>query len=122
VRALVLVVAMTLAVPARAEKGHRARGIARAPAAAAALANPLDGDPAAVAAGGKLYGIHCARCHDADAGRGGRAPVIPSAATTGRPGALFWFITNGDLRKGMPSWSRLPRGQRWQIVTFLDSR
>jgi len=38
------------------------------------------------------------------------------------PGELFWFITSGDLNKGMPSWSQLPKQQRWQIVTFLESR
>jgi hypothetical protein len=38
------------------------------------------------------------------------------------PGELFWFITNGDLNKGMPSWSQLPKQQRWQIVTFLESK
>jgi hypothetical protein len=35
--------------------------------------------------------------------------------------ALFNFLTNGDLRHGMPSWSRLPEQRRWQIVTYLKS-
>jgi hypothetical protein len=37
------------------------------------------------------------------------------------PGALFWILTNGVVRHGMPVWSKLPEAQRWQIVTFLMS-
>jgi len=37
------------------------------------------------------------------------------------PGEIFWVITNGVVRRGMPSWSRLPEIQRWQIVTYLES-
>ena len=37
-------------------------------------------------------------------------------------GVLFWYLTNGDLRAGMPSWSRLPEAQRWQIATFLKAQ
>ncbi|HEX7895050.1 MAG TPA: cytochrome c, partial [Terriglobales bacterium] len=34
-------------------------------------------------------------------------------------GTLFWKITNGNARKGMPSFSKLPEQQRWQLVLFL---
>jgi len=34
-------------------------------------------------------------------------------------GALFWKITNGNLGRGMPSFSALPEAQRWQLVLFL---
>jgi len=34
---------------------------------------------------------------------------------------LFWFLRNGNLRQGMPSWSGLPDQQRWQIVSFLKT-
>jgi hypothetical protein len=37
------------------------------------------------------------------------------------PGEIFWVVTNGVVRHGMPSWSKLPEAQRWQIVTFLQS-
>ncbi|HXN22460.1 MAG TPA: hypothetical protein VOA41_06930 [Candidatus Dormibacteraeota bacterium] len=39
----------------------------------------------------------------------------------GLPGDLFWFLTKGELRAGVPSWSRLPEAQRWQIVSYLKS-
>ena len=34
------------------------------------------------------------------------------------PGTLFWILTNGVVRRGMPVWSKLPEPQRWQIVTY----
>jgi hypothetical protein len=34
---------------------------------------------------------------------------------------LFWILTNGVVRQGMPVWSKLPEPQRWQIVTFVKS-
>jgi mono/diheme cytochrome c family protein len=36
-------------------------------------------------------------------------------------GEIFWIISNGVIRHGMPSWTRLPGPERWQIVTFLRS-
>lgn len=36
-------------------------------------------------------------------------------------GELEWFLRQGDLRKGMPSWSSLPQAQRWQVVAYLRS-
>ena len=37
------------------------------------------------------------------------------------PGELQWLLTNGSLKHGMPSWSRLPEPQRWQIVAYLQA-
>jgi hypothetical protein len=37
------------------------------------------------------------------------------------PGTIFWILTNGVVRRGMPVWSRLPEQQRWQIVSYLKS-
>ena len=36
-------------------------------------------------------------------------------------GALFWFITKGDVKDGMPAWAGLPEKERWQIVTYLKT-
>lgn len=83
--------------------------------------NPLAGDQN-IAAGQKLFERHCAECHGAQ-GRGSkRAPeLVPTIVRQSSPGDLFWLISNGVVRKGMPSWSKLPEPQRWQIVTYLDS-
>jgi hypothetical protein len=34
-------------------------------------------------------------------------------------GVLFWKITNGNPDRGMPSFSRLPDLQRWQLILHL---
>ena len=34
-------------------------------------------------------------------------------------GALFWKISSGNTHAGMPSFSFLPAGQRWQLVLHL---
>lgn len=96
--------------------------IAVVPAEDQARINPLANDPDAVAAGRKLYERHCGSCHG-DGGENGRRG--PSLAVTeiqnASEGALFWAITNGNVRAGMPVWSKLPEPQRWQIVMYLKS-
>ena len=42
-----------------------------------------------------------------------------SAVQQQTDGTLFWKITNGNPDRGMPSFSRLPELQRWQIVLHL---
>jgi len=84
--------------------------------------NPLEADPEAAAAGGKLYEQHCAECHGKKAGGTKRAPsLVGREVQQAPPGALFWVVTNGVVRRGMPVWSKLPEPERWQIVTFLKS-
>lgn len=75
-----------------------------------------------VKAGGKLFTQHCAACHGVDAQGTTRAPSLQTPSVQGRPDdALVQFLTDGDLRKGMPSWSRLPVERRWQLARFLKS-
>ena len=81
--------------------------------------NPMAGNPNAVPAGRKLFVQHCAGCHGKDAGGGKHAPPLDRMARTGDE--IFRILTNGVVRRGMPSWSKLPEPQRWQIVTYLKS-
>jgi len=84
--------------------------------------NPYAGQGDAWSAGEKLFKRHCAECHALD-GRGRehapdlQSPIIQMTS----PGRLFWFLKNGNLKEGMPSWSKLPEQQRWQLVTYLQS-
>ena len=96
--------------------------LSEAPEKARARKNPLAGDPEAVAAGGKLFQQHCAECHGQKAG-GTRHGVslLGEEVQQATPGTLFWVLTNGVVRRGMPVWSKVPEQQRWQIVTFLQS-
>ncbi len=96
--------------------------LAQVPEAARARANPLANDPEAVAAGGKLFARHCAECHGANAEGGHKGPNLRAPEVqNATPGALFWVMTNGVVRSGMPVWSKLPEPQRWQIVTYVKS-
>jgi len=98
-------------------------GFRNAPASAAQTPNPLAGSAQAAAGGKKLYSQNCAQCHGNNLQGMGPAPTLLSGAVKGATaGELFWFITNGDLNKGMPGWPQLPKQQRWQIVSFLQSQ
>jgi len=97
--------------------------LAHVPERAKAERNPLMQDPNAVAAGGKLFGQRCAECHGERAEGTHRGPsLVDEQVRQATPGALFWILTNGVVRHGMPDWSKLPERERWQIVTFLKSR
>jgi mono/diheme cytochrome c family protein len=94
----------------------------RAPAEAAAKLNPLAHRPEAAAGGQKLFHRNCVECHGAD----GSGLVKKHAADLQLPfvqaqtdGTLFWKITNGNPDRGMPSFSKLPELQRWQLVLYL---
>jgi len=93
-----------------------------APASAAAVKNPYDHSASAAAAGQQAYSKSCAQCHGKNLQGMGPAPALDSETVRkAKPGELFWFITTGKPTSGMPSWSNLPKNQRWQIVTFLQS-
>ena len=96
--------------------------LAKVPAKAASRKNPLESDADAVAAGGKLFELHCAECHGANADGGRKGPSLRAQEVQqATPGTLFWLLTNGVVRKGMPVWSRLPEPQRWQLVRYIKS-
>ena len=95
--------------------------LARVPQKARGKSNPFQTDPTAAIAGRKLFGQYCAECHGRTAEGSTRAPSLQSAPRETQPGEMFWIITNGVVRHGMPSWSKLPDAQRWQIVAFLFS-
>ena len=60
-------------------------------------------------------------CHKANgAGDGGKKPGLGGGRLKpATDGDLEWFLRQGDLMHGMPSWSSLPETQRWQIVAYL---
>ncbi|HZB87347.1 MAG TPA: c-type cytochrome [Terracidiphilus sp.] len=96
---------------------------AHVPAKDHAQLNPLAGKAEAVAAGALLYGDHCQQCHHADArGDGHKRPSLRSdSIKAATDGDIQWFLRQGDLAHGMPSWSSLPQAQRWQIIAYLRS-
>jgi mono/diheme cytochrome c family protein len=122
----VLLVGMAAAQTSNSEAQNPAKSVyaelAKVPAKAAGRHNPLEADPEAVAAGGKLFEQHCAECHGANANGGKKGPSLRAEEVQqSTPGSLFWLLTNGVVRKGMPVWSRLPEPQRWQLVSYIKS-
>jgi mono/diheme cytochrome c family protein len=110
--------------PARSasEKKWTFDEIKNAPEKARLRTNPFQDDPDASVAGGKLYQRECSECHGIKAEGGQRAPsLLRDEVQQATPGTLFWVLTNGVVRHGMPVWSKLPEPQRWQVVTFLKS-
>lgn len=108
--------ALALAATTRSHWDH-------VPAKDHARANPLAGRSNAIAAGALVYRDHCAQCHRADArGDGHKRPSLRGGDLREvTDGDIEWFLRQGDLAHGMPSWSSLPIEQRWQIVTYLRS-
>jgi mono/diheme cytochrome c family protein len=94
-----------------------------APPEAATRVNPLLNRSDATAGGEKLFQQRCATCHGED-GRGtARAPNLNGREVQAQTdGELFWKISTGNTRPGMPAFSFLPEPQRWQLVLSLRRR
>jgi glucose/arabinose dehydrogenase len=93
-----------------------------APTSSAEMKNPFAGQSDAVPAGAKLYATNCASCHGPTGQGTGNIPSIVEGPTQTVPdGEVFWFITTGSVKNGMPAWNTLPEEQRWQIVSFVKS-
>ena len=93
-----------------------------APASSNQLKNPYAGQPAAVAAGSRLYATNCGGCHGTRGSGTGNIPRLSEGPTqSASDGEVFWFITTGAVDSGMPPFASLPERQRWQIVTYLKS-
>ena len=92
----------------------------KAPAEAASRRNPLAGNATAGAGGRKLFIRNCRECHGEDGSGLKQAADLQLPVVQQQPdGTLFWKITNGNPRRGMPSFSSLPEMQRWQLVLHL---
>lgn len=115
---LCLIFAATLAIAAASSSHWQ-----HVPAKDREQANPFAGSPQAAAAGALVYRDHCMQCHKTDAmGDGRKKPALRSESIrSASDGDLEWFLRQGDLRRGMPSWSSLPKAQRWQVIAYLRS-
>ena len=118
--AILLLGGGTLAMLGAQNVAYRPDGDWQAPRQAAARSNPLPATAEIVGGGRKLFLRHCAECHGSD-GQGGKraADLLLPVVQEQSDGALFWKISNGNPRRGMPSWGRLPEPQRWQLVLYL---
>ena len=93
------------------------------PARERARSNPYHEHPGAIQAGRLLFSDHCTQCHGDNAQGVSKRPSLRTqrVQSEATEGDLHWLLANGFLRRGMPSWSKLPDQQLWQIVAFLKS-
>jgi glucose/arabinose dehydrogenase/cytochrome c553 len=93
-----------------------------APASAGQMKNPLAAQSGAAAIGGQLYAVNCVGCHGRQGEGAGNIPALKSPAVQAtNEGELFWFITQGNVSNGMPSWASLTEERRWQIISYLKA-
>jgi mono/diheme cytochrome c family protein len=116
----VLLLALGLAAAASATTdGSWPKGV---PDRDRARTNPYVGQKDAIAAGARVFRDHCAKCHGQDAEGRGKKPSLRSARVQGATdGEIFWLLKNGNLAKGMPTWSKLPEDTRWQVIAYVKS-
>ena len=121
-RVAVLVVCVALPVLAISIAAGDGRWQVKVPSDAKQRINPMANESSAIAAGAKLFQQNCATCHGKHAeGRAKHPDLHSDRVRNATPGELEWLLKNGSLKNGMPSWSRLPEPQRWQLVSFLKS-
>ena len=95
-----------------------------APEDAVAKPNPLATKPEVAAGGRKLFIRNCAECHGQDGSgmeKKHSADFHLPAVQEQSDGTIFWKITNGNAGRGMPSFSKIPELQRWQLVLYIRS-
>jgi mono/diheme cytochrome c family protein len=109
-----------------AHEGHKHR---HAPKSARRLKNPLPASDENIAAGRALFGQHCAVCHGED----GKAKTEMAASMKVKPadltdramhgitdGEIYWVITNGIKRSGMPAFkAKASDTERWQMALYV---
>jgi mono/diheme cytochrome c family protein len=84
--------------------------------------NPFAGQSDAIQAGSRVFADHCAKCHGPDAlGLDNRPSLRSDRVQHAADGEIAWLLKNGNLAKGMPSWSALPEPTRWQIISYVKS-
>jgi cytochrome c oxidase cbb3-type subunit 3 len=93
------------------------------PARAHEEVNPYRGQGDAIAAGRRIFVDRCSHCHGEDAEGTKKRPPLTSERIQHQAseGDLHWLLVNGNMRKGMPSWSKLPDQQLWQVISYLKS-
>lgn len=121
-RRWMLCVIVALALCAAAQNlSYRQDPLWKAPPQAAELKNPLPASAEMTGGGRRMFERNCAQCHGRE-GSGfasNAADLQLPAVQQQSDGALFWKITNGNPRRGMPSFSGFSENQRWQLVLYV---
>lgn len=97
--------------------------LAKIPARDHERQNPYHGQDDAIAAGRRIFLDHCAQCHGQDAQGTKKRPPLRSQRVQQQAteGDIHWLLVNGNMKKGMPSWAKLPDQQLWQVISYVKS-
>ena len=97
--------------------------LARVPGKDHERSNPYQGQTDAIAAGRRIYEEHCLHCHGENAEGTKKRPPLRSERVQQQatPGDLHWLLFNGNMKKGMPSWAKLPDQQLWQVIAYVKT-
>lgn len=118
--------------PAQGRQSGAPRNGWNVPPTAAEEKNPLTVNDAVVAAGKKLYGSNCQRCHGPE-GKGNGPDADPmhqqdmnltvaARAARNPDGVVFYKIWNGRTSPKMPVFSKeLTKEQVWAIVAYVQT-
>jgi mono/diheme cytochrome c family protein len=120
-RALALVlVLLSAAVAFGAADGSWLRNV---PARDHQKTNPYHDQADAIAAGRRIFVDRCSHCHGENAEGTKKRPPLKSERVQqqANEGDLHWLLVNGNMRKGMPSWAKLPDQQLWQVIAYVKS-
>jgi mono/diheme cytochrome c family protein len=95
----------------------------RVPARDHEKTSPYRGQADAIAAGRRIFVDRCSQCHGQKAEGTKKRPALRSdrVQQQATEGDLHWLLVNGNMRKGMPSWAKLPDQQLWQVITYVKS-
>jgi mono/diheme cytochrome c family protein len=85
--------------------------------------SPYRGQLDAIAAGRRIFVDRCSQCHGENAEGTKKRPPLRSnrVQQQATEGDLHWLLVNGNMRKGMPSWAKLPDQQIWQVISYVKS-
>jgi mono/diheme cytochrome c family protein len=85
--------------------------------------SPYRDQPDAIAAGRRIFVDRCSHCHGENAEGTKKRPPLRSERVREQAteGDLHWLLVNGNMRKGMPSWAKLPDEQLWQVIAYVKS-
>lgn len=105
---------------------HDSHEHSHAPATAKKLKNPLQATEENIAAGKILYANKCATCHGED----GKANTNMATKMKVKPadltalhertnGEIYWVITNGIKKSGMPAMKTASKEDRWKLTLYV---
>ena len=115
---LLLLLVGAVVFPLHAQSGS----FHNAPESAEKDKNPYAGQADTVVAGKQVYTLNCTVCHGIGGKGTGNVPPLANGKAQAAPaGAVFWYITRGDVDNGMPSWAALTEQQRWQVIAYIQS-